>query len=73
MNTVTKEEVKAGLSAVMAVGSAIRDLGSVPNGRLYAELMGQLSQESYNKVIDLLKRTGMVSEDNHVLTWTGPK
>lgn len=73
MSTVTKDEVKAALSTLMAVGEAIRDLGSVPNGTLYAQLMGQLSLESYTKIIDLLKKTGLVSEDNHVLTWTGPK
>lgn len=73
MSTVTKEEVKAALSAVMVIGNAIKELGSVPNGHLYANLMGSMSLESYSKVIDLLKRTGLVSESNHLLTWVGPK
>ena len=73
MSTVTKEETKAALSAVIAVGTAIRDLGSIPNGELYAQLMGQLTLEVYNKIIAFLKKSAMVSEENHVLTWIGPK
>lgn len=68
--SMTAQE-KAALAIVLAVGEAIKELGSVPNGHLYAHMMGQMSLETYNKVIGVLKNTGAVKEENHVLTWVG--
>jgi len=56
-----------------AVGEAIRDLGSVPSGHLYARLMGHMDLDTYNKLIGLLKQANLVEESNHLLTWVGPK
>lgn len=67
---MTNQE-KAAVEIVLAVGSAIKELGSVPNGHLYARLMGQMSLETYNKIIALLVKTGAVKNDNHLLTWIG--
>lgn len=67
---MTNQE-KAALQVVLAVGEAIKDLGSVPSGHLYARLMGHMSLETYNKVIALLVKTGAVKEENHLLTWVG--
>lgn len=67
---MTNQE-KAAVEIVLAVGSAIKELGSVPNGHLYARLMGQMSLETYNKIIALLVKTGAVKNDNHLLTWVG--
>jgi len=64
-------EVKAAVQVVVAVGEAIKELGSVPSGHLYAHLMGRMSLETYNKVIGVLKQTGAVKEENHVLSWVG--
>lgn len=64
-------QVNAAVQIVVAVGQAIRDLKSVPSGHLYAQLMGRMSLETYNKVIGVLKNTGAVKEENHVLTWVG--
>jgi hypothetical protein len=69
---VTKEQVAAALMATAAIGEAIRDLGSVPSGELYARLMDRLSLESYQAAIGVLKRAGLVEEKGHVLRWTGP-
>lgn len=68
--SMTAQE-KAALAIVLAVGEAIKELGSVPNGHLYARLMGQMSLETYNKVIGLLVKTGAVKNENHLLTWVG--
>jgi hypothetical protein len=65
---MTNQE-KAALQTVVAVGEAIKDLGSVPSGHLYARLMGHMSLETYNKVIGLLVKVGAVKEENHLLTW----
>ena len=70
---VTKKEVKAVLDTIAAVASAIRTLGSVPSGHLYALLCGTLSLESYQRIIDQLKKSGLVKEENHLLTWIGPE
>ncbi len=71
MSQPTREEIKAALSAVMALGEAIKDLGSVPSGHLYAHVMGHMSLDNYNAAIGLLKRAGAVKEENHLLTWIG--
>jgi hypothetical protein len=68
--SMTAQE-KAALGVVLAVGEAIKELGSVPNGHLYAQLMGRMSLETYNKVIGLLVKTGAVKNENHLLTWVG--
>lgn len=55
-----------------AVSEAIRDLGSVPSGHLYARLISYMQLPTYNALIDSLKRQGLVSEKAHLLTWVGP-
>ena len=69
---MTNQE-RAALAIVLAVGEAIKELGSVPSGHLYARLMGQMSLETYNKVIGLLVKTGAIKNEGHLLTWTGGK
>jgi hypothetical protein len=65
-----KRELGTALRAVTAVADAIRQLRVVPSGHLYGSVMGVLSRESYERVIDLLKDAGVVSEDSqHVLRW----
>jgi hypothetical protein len=56
-------------SISMAIADAIRELGSVPSGHLYARLMGYMDIEAYTEVIQALKRAGVVSERDHLLTW----
>lgn len=64
-------QVNAAVQIVVAVGQAIREAKSIPSGHLYAHLMGRMNLETYNKVIGVLKNTGAVKEENHVLTWVG--
>jgi hypothetical protein len=66
---VTKDQVKAYVQAVLAVGEVIKTLGSVPSGELYAQLMGSLSIDTYTRIISLLKASGKVKESNYLLTW----
>ena len=56
---------------VEAVADAIKTLGSVPSGHLYAHLMGALTLTQYQAVIGILKVQGKVTERNHLLTWVG--
>jgi len=69
---MNKAELAAGLEVVAAMAETVRELKEVPSGTLYAHVMGQLSLESYEKVIGLLKRAGVVEETPaHLLRWVG--
>ncbi len=70
MQTVTNEAAGAVL-VIKAVADAIRDLGSIPSGHLYAQLMGHMSLDQYQQIIGILTRTGLIVESGHVLTWKG--
>jgi hypothetical protein len=55
------------------LGEAIQGLGEVPNGHLYARVMGRIDLGAYNGAICVLKDAGLVEETAHVLKWVGPK
>lgn len=61
------------LQIVKALADVIRDLGEVPNGHLYARVMGNLSLETYTSAIGTLKHAKLVEEHNNLLRWIGPK
>lgn len=70
---VTKEQVHAAISAIQAIANAIKELGSVPSGQLYAVVMSHCSLSEYQKIIGILKNADLVSESMNVLTWKGAK
>lgn len=60
----------AAFGIVLAVGDAIKSLGEVPSGHLYAQVMNHLSLEEYTRVIDILKGAKLVEETPaHLLKW----
>ncbi len=63
---------KAAVLVLGTVAEAIRDLGRVPSGHLYARLMPYMSLDTYNGVIATLKRCKLVKEVSHELIWIGP-
>lgn len=67
--TTHAAQVSAALDVLRAVADAIRMLGRVPSGELYAHLCGQLTLEQYTQVISILKGSGVIREDAHVLIW----
>ena len=69
---MTKEQAHAAVEIVRALADTIRELGTVPSGVLYSNVLGTLSLEQYQSVIRLLKNSGLVSETGHLLRWTGP-
>jgi hypothetical protein len=75
MNTenVTKQHIRAAIEATAAVAEAIRELRSVPNGELYAQVMGKMGLEYYNGVLRTLKGAGLVEETGNILRWVGPE
>ena len=72
MASTTKSAAAVGL--VMALVEAIRELGSVPSGHLYARVMGHLTLEQYTQIVETLKQAGLVREErSHLLRWIGPE
>ena len=68
---VTKEQVKALITATQALANTIRELKQIPSGELFARLMTYCSLEKYNNLIDVLKKAGVIKEENHLLIWIG--
>jgi len=58
----------------IAIAGAIKELGSVPSGHLYARLMDQMSLATYEKIVGALIGAGLVrKEPSHLLVWIGPR
>jgi hypothetical protein len=66
---MNQSQVKALLTAIQALGEAIKELHSVPSGHLYAHVMNNMSLENYQYCIDILKKAGKVKEENYLLSW----
>jgi hypothetical protein len=71
--TITREELTAGVKTVHAIAEAIRELGQVSDGTLYAALMGKLNLGQYQAIIAILVKAGLVSNFGHELRWAGPQ
>lgn len=67
------EQAKAALKVTMAVADAIKELGTVPAGELYAQVMGHMSLDGFNSLINLLTRgeTPLVRREGDLLVWNG--
>ena len=66
-------ELTAGLQALAAVDDAIRELGSVPSGQLYGQIVSVIPFEDFSKMLDILKRADLITEDaNHIIRWNRP-
>ena len=70
--TPSRAELENGLRMIAVVAESIREAGRVPSGTLYALVMGRMSLEAYEKMIQILKNAGLVEERAHELIWIGP-
>lgn len=69
----TAEQLRAGQAIVIAVAETIRESGECPSGTIYAALIGRVTFEGYQKILGILKRSGLVSESPAcMLKWIGP-
>jgi hypothetical protein len=66
---ITAHGLDAALAIVRAVGEAVRELRQVPEGVLYANLASHMSLAQFRAVVNILKDAGMVTVENHVVTW----
>lgn len=67
-----QEDVTSAIKICAAVAEAIRELGEVPSGHLYARLMEFVDIHQYDAVINTLIRAQLVERKNHLLRWVGP-
>lgn len=74
MTNESNKQLNAALNVVQAIAETIREIGEVPSGHLYAMLMHKLELHEYEEVIEILKRTGLVTETPaHLLRWQEPQ
>lgn len=65
----TTSEVSSAINAIKAVADCIKELGQVPNGVLYSQLMGVMSLNQYEQIIGILSRAGVIENRNNLLVW----
>ena len=71
---MTKPQIHAAINATLAVAEAIRELGEVPAGHLYAGLISVMDLTQFDSLIAILCRAGVVERtSSHLLKWIGPK
>ena len=70
-NTITKGQILAAVETTKAVAEAIRELGSVSDGTLYAGVMSHLDLKQYRAIIEILVQAGLITNTNHRLVWIG--
>jgi len=56
---------------LLALTEAIRSLGEVPSGHLYARVMAYLPIEVYDAAIGLIVGSGVVEKRGDLLVWKG--
>lgn len=61
------------LNLILVTAEALRDLGSIPSGHLYARMMAHVTYGEYTAIIRTLRGAGLVDERHHELFWIGPK
>jgi hypothetical protein len=55
--------------AIKAIADAIREAGKIPSGTIYVAVMGKMDLSQFQQIIDLLKKSGRVTESNYELSW----
>ena len=51
------------------LGEALKTLGEVPSGHLYAKVCGHLTLDDFNKAINHLQFAKLVTVNNYVIKW----
>lgn len=69
----TKQQVESTIATLRAIADTIRELKQVPSGILYSQVMAHMDLATYQRIIEILKGSGLITELNQMLTWVGPK
>lgn len=67
-----RKKIEAALGVLRAVADAIRELGRVPYGVLYANVMAHIDLANLDAIVGTLERAGVIRREGDVLVWTGP-
>lgn len=67
--TITKEQIGSAIQQTKAVADCIKELGEVPSGVLYSQLMGVMSLTQYEQIIGMLCRAGIIENRSNLLVW----
>jgi len=67
---MNKEQAMKLVEVMGAVASVIKEVGSIPSGHLYAQLMGKMSFETYQDMIETMERLNVISVKNNLITYT---
>jgi len=72
---LTRQQAAAALEVIALVGQLVKESpnGEVPSGELYARLMDKFSLETYERMIKVLIRSGLIERKFHLLRWIGDK
>lgn len=69
----TRAQHRAALSVILTLTEAIRQLGEIPSGHLYAQVCSHMDLQTYTSLIERIKGAGLVEESQGgMLTWVGP-
>lgn len=70
----SRSAIAAAIDAVQALSRAIHDLGRpIPEGELYARVMAQIDLRTFDAVLGLIERAGLIRREAHLIRWTGPR
>jgi hypothetical protein len=67
---MNKKQAMKLVEVMGAVASVIKEVGSIPSGHLYAQLMGKMSFETYQDMIETMERLNVISVKNNLITYT---
>ena len=68
-----KKQAAAQIELIKILADTIKESKEIPNGHLYAAVMGSVSLDVYQSCIGILKRAGLVKETYNMLIWIEPK
>ncbi|MGH9876165.1 MAG: hypothetical protein ACRD5H_00875 [Nitrososphaerales archaeon] len=69
---ITKAQMSVAMMVVQAMAEAIREVGSIPEGTLYAVMMNFVNLEGFKSAANALVNAKVVRRENCLLTWIAP-
>lgn len=66
-----KQAIRARIQICCALRDAIKDLGSIPSGHLYANVCSSIDLQTFTWAIEQMKAAGLIEERNHLLVFVG--
>jgi hypothetical protein len=73
MSTKTEQHLAAMATFIKIIAEAIYEAGptGIPSGHLYAAMVGRASIDTYQFAVGILKDAGAITEQFHLLRWSG--